>query len=127
MGFLDSPLTEGRNKRWNYTLQFDEARAYSRDPNVHRTDSDVQTYHLPTMLAVDNAITGSNEVPREYLVSESTQESMDRVVRAGFNTALVTTYVIIFFLGALPPIYHVVSFVSGERADGVSQLVDASE
>ncbi|KAK4449270.1 putative ABC transporter [Podospora aff. communis PSN243] len=122
--FLDSPLTPSANRTWNYTLQFDQARDRGAF-NVHKDDNDIQRYQLPVQLAVDNAITNSSVVPSEYMSTVMTQEQVDALDRASFNNALVTTYCIVFWIGTIFGIYHAVGFVTRERAEGVSQLIDA--
>ncbi|KAK5663638.1 hypothetical protein OQA88_4069 [Cercophora sp. LCS_1] len=124
VSFIDSPLTLHLNQTWNYTLQFDPSRN-GWFPNVHTKTNDIQLFQMPVQLAIDNAITNSSEVPDEFQYTFDDQEGIDLMVRATFNQALVTTYVIVFFLGTLPGVYHAVSFVTGERADGISQLIDA--
>jgi len=122
--FLDSPLTTGLNRRWNYTIQVDQARL-SYGGNVYSNTNDVEMFQLPVQLAVDNAITNSTAVPEHYMFSRTTQEAVDASRKHGFTALIITMYSIIFFLGVVPSIYHAVGFVTRERADGVSQLVDA--
>jgi ATP-binding cassette, subfamily A (ABC1), member 3 len=122
--FLDSPLTPSANRTWNYTLQFDQARDRGAF-NVHEDNNDIQMYQLPVQLAVDNAITNSSVVLNEYMYTRTTQEEIDARGRASFNNALVTTYCIVFWIGSIFGIYHAVGFVTRERAEGVSQLIDA--
>jgi ATP-binding cassette, subfamily A (ABC1), member 3 len=123
--FHDSPLTAGANQTWNYTLQFDQARE-GQSFDVHRGDNAIQLYQLPVQLAIDNAITNSTTIPDQYIYTWKQEEvPADVFKRLWFADALITTYIIAFFLGALPGIYHAVGFVTRERADGVSHLIDA--
>ncbi|KAK1755131.1 putative ABC transporter [Echria macrotheca] len=122
--FIDSRGTASVNKTWNYTIQWDRARMGGLD-NVHVNTNNVQLFQLPVMLAVDNAITNSTEVPDEYMYTQETQEEVDRLYHVYFNRILIASYTIVFFLATLPSVYHTVSFVTGERADGISQLIDA--
>ncbi|KAK0657522.1 hypothetical protein B0T16DRAFT_386041 [Cercophora newfieldiana] len=124
VGFIDSPLTPSVNRTWNYTVQFDEARDRGNF-NVHKGDNDLQTFQMPVQMAIDNAITNSTVLPEEFMYTMTTQEEIDARRRANFMNALVTTYCIAFFIGAIFGIYHAVGFVTRERAEGVSQLIDA--
>ncbi|KAK0731242.1 P-loop containing nucleoside triphosphate hydrolase protein [Lasiosphaeris hirsuta] len=87
--------------------------------------NDVEVCHMPVKLAVDNAITRSTGVPNAVMFSGITQEYTDVLQRAGWNMAVIGTYAIVFFLSTLPAVYHIVDFVSAERAAGMSQLIDA--
>jgi len=124
VAFEDSPLTPGANRTWNYTLTVD----YARDNgafNVNEGNSNAEIFYLPVQLAIDNAITNSTVMPEQYMYTRFTQEEIDARDRAQFNNALVTTYCIVFFIGTIPAIYHAVGFVTRERAEGVSHLIDA--
>ncbi|KAK0632115.1 hypothetical protein B0T14DRAFT_559834 [Immersiella caudata] len=124
VSFLDSPLTPSSNRTWNYTLQFDQARDRGAF-DVHEGDNDIQMFQLPVQLAVDNAIANSSVVLEEYMYTRTTQEEVDAHDRASFSRGLVTTYCIVFWIGTIFGVYHAVGFVTRERAEGVSQLIDA--
>lgn len=125
--FLDSPETTAgtRNQTWNYTISFDPVRNTWASSNVQSNDNDVQIYHLPLQLAVDNAITGSQERPMEWMFSTSDQKQVEASEDAAFHRLVIITYVIVFFLSTLPGVYHAVGFITGERSEGVSELIDA--
>ncbi|KAK3986660.1 putative ABC transporter [Cladorrhinum sp. PSN332] len=125
--FRDSPLTAvgAQNQTWNYTLSFDPVRNNWELSDVNSGNNDVQMYHLPLQLAVDNAITNSNEVPSEWMFSTRDQEEVEALEDAAYSRLVITTWIIVFFLSTLPGVYHAVGFVTAERASGTSELVDA--
>ncbi|KAK4175457.1 putative ABC transporter [Triangularia setosa] len=127
--FNDSPLTVGvtNNQTWNYTIILDPVRSSGLiwDSSVYRDDNAAQIYHLPVQLAVDNAITDDSERPREWMYSLASQQEANDRLDAGYSRLVIGTYAIVFFLGTLAPVYHAVSFVSGDRASGTAELIDA--
>ncbi|KAK4672444.1 hypothetical protein QC763_103150 [Podospora pseudopauciseta] len=127
--FKDSPLTVGvsNNQTWDYTVIVDPIRHYGMtlDSSVYDDDSAIQIYHLPVQLAVDNAITDSNERPREWAYSRTSQQYLNDNLDAWYSRLVIGTYAIVFFLSTLVPVYHTVSFVSGDRASGTAELIDA--
>ncbi|KAK0747945.1 hypothetical protein B0T21DRAFT_323272 [Apiosordaria backusii] len=127
--FSDSPRTIGAssNQTWSYTIILDPVRYYGLewDSSVYRDDNAVQLYHLPVQLAVDNAITDNTERPREWMYSLMAQQAANDRLDAWYSRLVIGTYAIVFFLGTLVPVYHTVSFVSGDRASGTAELIDA--
>ncbi|KAK4647634.1 uncharacterized protein QC761_0002970 [Podospora bellae-mahoneyi] len=127
--FKDSPLTVGvsNNQTWDYTVIVDPIRQYGMtlDSSVYDDDSAIQIYHLPVQLAVDNAITDSNERPREWAYSRTSQQYLNDNLDAWYSRLVIGTYAVVFFLSTLVPVYHTVSFVSGDRASGTAELIDA--
>ncbi|KAK4231754.1 transcriptional repressor NF-X1 [Podospora fimiseda] len=125
--FRDSPLTTvgTRNQTWNYTLSFDPLRYEGNGADVNSGSNDHQLYHLPLQMAVDNAITNSNEVAYEWMYSTNNQEEVEAFEDALYARQVITTWIIVYFLSTLPAVYHAVGFITAERASGTSQLVDA--
>ncbi|KAH8890857.1 P-loop containing nucleoside triphosphate hydrolase protein [Thozetella sp. PMI_491] len=122
--FNDSPLSTGVNNTWNYTIQVDPVRS-GYQYNVHRGDNDIQIYHLPVQLAVDNAITDATDVPSELMFSSQNQSQYDYQIRIGFLANIIQNLAIVFFISMLPFVYHVVNVITSERESGVSALIDA--
>ncbi|KAK4205213.1 putative ABC transporter [Triangularia verruculosa] len=126
--FEDSPQTVGvsNNETWDYTIVVDPVRSeVDWDASVYRDDSAVQIYLLPVQLAVDNAITKNNARPREWAYSLTPQQYLNDNLDAWYSRLVIGTYAVVFFLSTLIPVYHVVSFVSGDRASGTAELIDA--
>ncbi|KAK3328837.1 hypothetical protein B0H66DRAFT_2680 [Apodospora peruviana] len=122
--FIDSPLSEGYNQTWNYTIRFDPSRN-GDSYNVHADNNDFQVYYFPVQLAVDNAITNLTEVPYVWPFSIRNQTQVDEQERFSYGYMVITTYVILFFLSILPFVYHVVAVITEEREAGLAELVDA--
>ncbi|KAK3370300.1 hypothetical protein B0H63DRAFT_486711 [Podospora didyma] len=122
--FNDSPLSDvGLNKTWNYALRFDPARYGARYDYDSDMNSD-QAYWSPTQMAVQNAITGSTEMPDVYSFSSVLRSIEDIAKKLMYGRTVISTYHIVFFLSVLPSIYHVVNVITIERDSGLSELID---
>lgn len=122
--FEDSPLTEGGNQTWIYTIRTDPIRGgYSADSRIRNTD--VDTFFYPLQLAVDNAITNLTEIPDTYMFTRSTQKEEDEWSQQRYMEDVITIMVITFYVSVLIPIGHIVTTITNERAKGLSTLIDA--
>ena len=122
--FDDSPLTSGLNNTWNYTIRVDPIRTgYSF--SVEPSSNDIQTFFFPVQLTLDNAITNSTDIPHEYTYSRQEQHDYDLFLSSMFHSEVIAEYAIVFFISVLPGIFHVVTFITSDRATGMSELIDA--
>jgi ATP-binding cassette subfamily A (ABC1) protein 3 len=122
--FNDSPLTVGKNSIWNYTIRTDSALSGgSFSASYHNNDP--ERVNLPFQVAIDNAITNSTIIPNEYLYTSISQATQDNDIRKTYQSLIISTYGIAFFIGLVSSIYHMVGMITTERESGMTQLIDA--
>ncbi len=120
-----TPLPPDRHQIWDYSIRFDPVRYGRRQLNMRKMNNDLQVYYMSTQLTVDNTITNSTVVPNSFLFNNLSKESEEFWIRRWFQERIITTLVIAYFISTFPQVYQVVGFVTGERDDGVAQLIDA--
>ena len=122
--FEDSPLTEGGNHTWTYTIRIDPIHhGYKYDAESHHNDAD--KYYFPIQLALDNAITNSTDIPDTYMFTDVSQKEKEEWDQQMYMEDVITILVILFYISNLVPIGHIVTTVTNERAKGLSTLIDA--
>ncbi|EWZ02899.1 hypothetical protein FOYG_02113 [Fusarium oxysporum NRRL 32931] len=128
--FHSSP-NEGDDGIWNYTLRGDFSLAggfkYKDDNN------DAQVYTLPLQLAVDSAIASLNSTKdtldlrnsEEWpFTGETDKERKDRA-RRDYQDSIINYMGVGFILAFIGVSFHLPGNMSGEREQGLSQLIDA--
>ncbi len=122
--FDDSPLTPGGNATWNYTLLTDPYRMGGVF-SIHQHDNYVESLWLPLQVAVDNAITNSSATLSAFGFTYRTQAEVDDDNRQSYMSFFISVFVVTFYLGFLPVLYHAVNTISTDRDLGMSHLIDA--
>ncbi|CZR50388.1 related to ABC transporter [Phialocephala subalpina] len=145
--FNSSPK-EGPGGIWNYTLRADAAFGVNVD--VGKTNNDPEVYQLPLQRAVDAAIasvnTTSDAIPLPALVDEyRTYAMVSSGTRANISTAFTsltqqewkdkittdiqhatTNYLsVVWYIGFVGVMYHLVGLMAKERETGMSDLVES--
>ncbi len=122
--FNDSPLTSGKNGIWNYTIRADNRRN-GFTFHVNQQNNDEDRVYLPLQVALENAITNSTIIPNEYMITSISQATEDTRIREYYQSLVISTYSIAFFISMVSPIYHSVGMMTSERESGMTQLIDA--
>ena len=93
------------------------------NPLEHR--GDVEGFFLPLQMSIDNALTGSSDVPEAFSFTSTDQATKDREVRDQYLQ--VATYILsfVFFASMMMVCHHVSSMITSERETGLSGLIDA--
>jgi len=125
IAFQDSPLTKGGTGNWSYAIILDPTVSDDWPINPFSHDNNVDKFHLPLQLAVDNAITKSTDVPEVYTYTSITQADWDENNRLSYLYTVMSFFLIVYFLIYLPILYHAVNQVTLDREVGMSQLIDA--
>jgi ATP-binding cassette, subfamily A (ABC1), member 3 len=123
--FQDSPLSEGGNASWRYTIRTDPSQAGSGF-NVFNDASAVDRVFLPLQVAIENAITNSTEMPEALKYTfAGTQADADEAARKLFQTATLYILSCVFFFSLVPIAQQVSAMVARDREAGMSQLIDS--
>ncbi|KAM0229193.1 hypothetical protein ACHAP5_011746 [Fusarium lateritium] len=121
--FNDSPLSQGGNKQWNYTLRCGSSNLGSSF-DVFRPAKAVTNPYIPLQLAIDQAITNSSAVPDMYMFTRTTQEQAKALHRRDFLDIVLGGLNLVCFGSMLSLVYHVIGTIASERESGMTQLID---
>ncbi|TXC09471.1 hypothetical protein FocTR4_00004458 [Fusarium oxysporum f. sp. cubense] len=121
--FNDSPLGDGGNKQWNYTMRCGSSNLGSGF-DVFQSAKAATNPHIPLQLAIDQAITNSSTVPDMYMFTRTTQEQAKSVHRRKFIDMLLGGLNLVCFASMLSLGYHVIGTIAAERKSGMTQLID---
>ncbi|KAM0084964.1 hypothetical protein ACKRZS_002786 [Fusarium odoratissimum] len=121
--FNDSPLGDGGNKQWNYTMRCGSSNLGSGF-DVFQSAKAATNPHIPLQLAIDQAITNSSTVPDMYMFTRTTQEQAKSVRRRKFIDMLLGGLNLVCFASMLSLGYHVIGTIAAERESGMTQLID---
>ncbi|KAG5657980.1 hypothetical protein KAF25_006931 [Fusarium avenaceum] len=121
--FNDSPLSDGGNKQWNYTMRCSSSNVgYSFD--VFQSAKAVTNPYIPLQLAIDQAITNSTVVPDMYMFTRTTPEQAKAAHRRMSIDMILGGLNLVCFASMLSLVYHVVGTIASERESGMTQLID---
>ncbi|KAH7261625.1 hypothetical protein BKA59DRAFT_518590 [Fusarium tricinctum] len=121
--FNDSPLSDGGNKQWNYTMRCSSSNVGSRF-DVFQSAKAVTNSYIPLQLAIDQAITNSSAVPDMYMFTRTTQEQAEAAQRRESINMVTAGLNLVCFGSMLSLVYHVVGTIASERESGMTQLID---
>ncbi|KAL5600634.1 hypothetical protein FOVSG1_008446 [Fusarium oxysporum f. sp. vasinfectum] len=121
--FNDSPLSDGGNKQWNYTMRCGSSNL-GTGFDVFQTAKAATNPYIPLQLAIDQAITNSSTVPDMYMFTRTTQEQAKSVHRRKFIDMLLGGLNLVCFASMLSLAYHVIGTIASERESGMTQLID---
>lgn len=121
--FNDSPLSDGGNKQWNYTMRCSSSNVgYSFD--VFQLAKAVTNPYIPLQLAIDQAITNSSTVPDMYMFTRTTPKQAEAAHRRQSIDMILGGLNLVCFASMLSLVYHVVGTIASERESGMTQLID---
>lgn len=129
--FNSSPK-EGSGGIWNYTLRADASFGVNID--VAKTTNDPEVYHLPLQRAVDAAIATANStgdaiaIPTiidEYPFTSITQAEWKRKITTEIQNATTNYLSVVWYIGFIGVMYHLVGLMAKERETGMSDLIES--
>ncbi|KAH7462884.1 hypothetical protein FOMA001_g18400 [Fusarium oxysporum f. sp. matthiolae] len=121
--FNDSPLSDGGNKQWNYTMRCGSFNLGSSF-DVFQSAKAATNPYIPLQLAIDQAITNSSAVPNMYMFTRTTQEQAKAAHRRKFIDMVLGGLNLVCFASMLSLVYHIVGTIALERESGMTQLID---
>ncbi|KAL5603666.1 hypothetical protein FOVSG1_006416 [Fusarium oxysporum f. sp. vasinfectum] len=121
--FNDSPLSDGGNKQWNYTMRCGSSNLGSSF-DVFQSAKAATNPYIPLQLAIHQAITNSSTVPDMYMFTRTTQEQAKSVHRRKFIDMVLGGLNLVCFASMLSLVYHVIGTIASERESGMTQLID---
>ncbi|KLU91143.1 hypothetical protein MAPG_09666 [Magnaporthiopsis poae ATCC 64411] len=123
--FKDSPLSHANgNGNWSYSILI--------DPGTRSMSFDVSDYGsaelarvVPLQLAINSLITDRPQPSLQVLqFSETSQAEADKKFEIQTARNARASFALIYFLTQLFGVYHIVGFITTERGQGISHLVD---
>ncbi|KAL8377817.1 hypothetical protein RB595_008479 [Gaeumannomyces hyphopodioides] len=124
--FKDSPLSHPNGTgNWSYSILTDPGQAYSLSFDVFDYNSPGLASVVPLQLAINALITNRTQPSLQVVqFSYTTQEEADQKfeIRAAMNNR--SSFALIYFVTQLFGVYLIVGFITTERGQGVSHLVD---
>ncbi|KAM0489602.1 hypothetical protein ACHAP8_012419 [Fusarium lateritium] len=121
--FNDSPLSDGGNKQWNYTMRCGSSNV-GPSFDVFQSAKAATNPYIPLQLVIDQAITNSSAVPDMYMFTRTTQEQAKAKHRREFIDMVLGGLNLVCFASMLSLVYHVVGTIASERESGMTQLID---
>ncbi|KAL8308657.1 hypothetical protein RB593_006804 [Gaeumannomyces tritici] len=124
--FKDSPLSRPNGTgNWTYSILMDPGQRFSLSFDVFDYNSAELATVVPLQLAINALITNRTQPSLQvFQFSETTQDEADQKfeIESAKNTR--ASLALIYFLTQLLGVYLIVGFITTERGQGISHLVD---